>query len=345
MSAELPSCSLVERLSPQAESTMRAPYFKKWFAKLPALNLPQRLQTLAALHPAAGLDQVVALIGQIGATRRRCPNCTCERYYRHGQANGLQRYRCRACGRTYNDLSGTPLARLRLRDKWLDYLASVLDSKSVRVAASEAGLHRNTAFRWRHRFLQGPRQDQPQRLGGIAEVDEMFMLESQKGARKLSRPARRRGGRAGKRGISRELDCILVARDRSGQTVDAVVGRGALTVVQLERHLLPRLDRQVLLVSDAHAAYRSFARKHDIAHEAVNLRAGVRVRRGLAAAIHVQHVNAYHQRFRQWLSRFRGVASRYLPNYLGWRRALDGGRVTTVEQLLRIAIGHIHSQR
>ena len=324
---------------------MRVPYFRKWFAKLPTLNLPQRLQTLAALHPAAGLDQVIALIGQIGATRRRCPSCTCERYYRHGQANGLQRYRCRACGRTYNDLSGTPLARLRQRDKWLDYLASVLNSKSVRTAASETGVHRNTAFRWRHRFLQGPRQDQPQCLGGITEADEMFMLESQKGARKLDRPARRRGGHAGKRGISRELDCILVARDRSGQTVDAVVGRGALTAAQLERHLLPRLDRQVLLVSDAHAAYRSFARKHGIAHEAVNLRAGVRVRRGLSGAIHVQNVNAYHQRFRQWLSRFRGVASRYLPNYLGWRRALDGGRVTTVEQLLRIAIRHIHSQR
>uniref|UniRef100_UPI0028AFA56C IS1595 family transposase n=1 Tax=Massilia alkalitolerans TaxID=286638 RepID=UPI0028AFA56C len=233
--------------------------------------------------------------------------------------------------------------RLRMREKWLDYLGTVLDSTSVRAAASEVGVHRNTAFRWRHRFLERPRYDQPACLGGIAEADEMFMLESQKGARKLDRPARRRGGRAGKRGISRELDCILVARDRSGQTVDAVVGRGALTAAQLERHLLPRLDRQVLLVSDAHAAYRSFARKHGIAHEAVNLRAGMRVRRSVAGAIHVQNVNAYHQRFRQWLSRFRGVASRYLPNYLGWRRALDAGRITTAEQLLRLVFGVIHS--
>jgi len=115
---------------------MRAPHFKKWFARLSALNLPQRLQTLAALHPAAVLDQVIALIGQIGGTRRRCPGCGCERYYRHGQANGLQRYRCRACGRTYNDLSGTPLARLRLRERWLDYLGAVLDAKAVRAAAS-----------------------------------------------------------------------------------------------------------------------------------------------------------------------------------------------------------------
>jgi transposase-like protein len=322
---------------------MRAPYFKKWFAKLPALNVAQRLQTLAALHPAAGLDQVIALISHAGAAIRRCPDCACDRYHRHGQANGLQRYRCRACGHTYNDLSGTPLARLRLREKWLDYLGCVLASQSVRASARQAGVHRNTAFRWRHRFLARAQHDQPKRLSGIAEADEMFMLESQKGARKLDRPARKRGGRAGKRGISRELDCILVARDRSGQTIDAVVGRGALTAAQLDRHLLPRLDRQVLLVSDSHGAYRSFARRHGIAHETVNLRAGVRVRRSAAGAIHVQNVNAYHQRLRQWLSRFRGVASRYLPNYLGWHRALDSGQVTSAEQLLRIAIKIINS--
>ena len=73
-------------------------------------------------------------------------------------------------------------------------------------------------------------------------------------------------------------------------------------------------------------------------------RPGVRVRRGAAGAIHVQHVNAYHQRFRQWLSNFRGVASRYLPNYLGWRWALDGGRIRSAEQLLRIAFGLINSE-
>jgi len=324
---------------------MRAPQFKKWFAKLPALNLPQRLHTLAALHPAAGLDRVIILIDRIRAPLRCCPSCTCDRYHRHGQANGLQRFRCRACGRTYNDLSGTPLARLRWKEKWLDYLGAVLDSTSVRKAAQQVGVHRNTAFRWRHRFLEHAKNDRPEQLSGIAEADEMFILESQKGSRKLDRPARKRGGRAAKRGISRELDCILVARDRGGQTIDAVVGRGALTVRQLERHLLPKLAQQVLLVSDAHAAYRSFARKHGIAHEAVNLRAGIRSRRTRGSAIHVQNVNAYHQRLRQWLSRFRGVASRYLPNYLGWRWAIDGGRINTADQLLRIAIKVIHSER
>ena len=98
---------------------------------------------------------------------------------------------------------------------------------------------------------------------------------------------------------------------------------------------LPRLERDVLLVTKAHAAYRAFARQAGITHEAVNLQAGIRMR----GAIHVQNVNAYHSRLRGWLMPFRGLASRYLANYLGWRWALDGKRIATPESLLRAALG------
>ena len=324
---------------------MKAPRFKKWFASLPALNQPQRLRVLEALRPAAGLHALLALIEQWRGPGRRCPHCRCPGWQRHGQANGLQRYRCRQCRRTFNDLTGTPLARLRLRAKWLDFLDTLLASRPVRAAADALQVHRNTAFRWRHRFLERVKEDRPACLNGIVEADEMFILESQKGSRKLDRAPRKRGGAASRRGISRELDCILVARDRGGQTIDAVTGRGALGKRQLERHLLPFLERQVLLVTDSRAAYRAFARAHGIAHQAVNLRAGIRMRPSAAGAIHVQNVNAYHSRLRAWLAPFRGVASRYLPNYLGWRRALDGGKITSADQLLGLVIGPIHSQR
>jgi len=321
---------------------MKSERFEQWFADLPQLNRPQRARVQDALHPAAGLDRIVALIAEIRGPQRRCPRCDCTRCHRHGQANDLQRYRCCACGRTFNDLTGTPLARLRHKGKWLEYLAALLDSLPVRKAAGRLGVHRNTTFRWRHRFLEWVKLDRPARLSGIVEADETFLLESQKGSRKLDRPARKRGGRARLRGISRELDCILVARDREGRTFDAVTGRGALSTSQLTQHLLPRLGPQALLVTDANAAYRAFASRHGIAHQAVNARAGGRLRQTVEGAIHVQNVNAYHSRFKQWLMWFRGVASRYLSNYLGWRRVLDGNRIDTVEQLLRLAIGVIH---
>jgi uncharacterized membrane protein (DUF2068 family) len=238
-------------------------------------------------------------------------------------------------------LTGTPLARLRHRGKWLDYLDDMLDGQSVRKTADRLGVHRNTSFRWRHRFLHLAKDDRPAALAGIAEADELFLLESQKGSRKLNRPPRKRGGVASRRGINSEHVCVLVARDRTGATVDFVTGRGAVTTAQLHRHLLPVLDRDVLLVTDSHPAYKAFARAAAISHEAVNLRAGERVR----GAVHVQNVNAYHRRFRQWLARFNGVASRYLPNYLGWQWAVDGRRIGSANEMLRIALGVSNIER
>jgi transposase-like protein len=169
--------------------------FGRWLRQVSVLTRRQRLQLMDALRPAVGLDQVCEAIAG-AAPAPCCPSCQGRRPYRHGHSRGLQRYRCRACGRTFTALSGTPLSRLRHRAKWLDYLGNMLDAKSVRASAKALEVHRNTSFRWRHRFLALARHDRPERLAGIAEADELFLLESQKGSRKLDRPARRRGGRA-----------------------------------------------------------------------------------------------------------------------------------------------------
>jgi hypothetical protein len=94
------------------------------------------------------------------------------------------------------------------------------------------------------------------------------------------------------------------------------------------------LAANVLLATDGARAYRAFARAAGIEHRAVNLRRGIRVR-GL---IHVQNVNRYHSAFKHWLLRFHGVASRYLPHYLGWLHELQRKTISRPRQLLRAAL-------
>jgi transposase-like protein len=90
----------------------------------------------------------------------------CSRCHRCGQANGLQRYRCLGCGRRFNALTGTPLARLRLREKWLPYLQCLMGSDTVRAAAQRVSVAKSTSFRWRHRFLAALRHAPLPRLSG-----------------------------------------------------------------------------------------------------------------------------------------------------------------------------------
>lgn len=68
-----------------------------------------------------------------------------------------------------------------------------------------------------------------------------------------------------------------------------------------------------VLCTDGSVLLASAARALDIEHQPVNVSKGQRVR----GAWHVQNVNAYHSRFKQWMRRFCGVATSYLPNYLG----------------------------
>ena len=57
-------------------------------------------------------------------------------------------------------------------------------------------------------------------------------------------------------------------------------------------------------------------------------------------AWHIQNVNSYHGRFKGWMHRFNGVATRHLENYLGWFRALDRAPRTAAQPayLLTLAL-------
>lgn len=315
---------------------MKSTEFKRLRLAVSELDHQQRKQLLETLADQTDDVQVTEIIESSFDGKKACPHCHSVKLYRFGVVSGLQRYRCRDCKRTFNALTKTPLARLRHKEQWLTYLEAMTQSRTVRQSGAEAKVHRNTSFRWRHRFLTWISQDRPTMLHGITEVDETHWLESDKGQKKLDRKPRKRGGKASKRGVSNEQICVLVARDRSGQTVDFVIGTGALEKPELTAALKPLLDTDVLLVSDANPTYSAFCQSEGISHEVVNLSKGQRVN----GAFHIQNVNAYHSRLKQWLERFHGVATHYLANYLGWRHVFENHCQLTPESLLNSALGN-----
>jgi transposase-like protein len=92
-------------------------------------------------------------LGQRKVAITGCPHCGEAGIVRWGASSGLPRYRCKACARTFNALTKTPLARLRMREKWSTQADAMIDGVSVAKAARRCGVHYTTAFRWRHRFL------------------------------------------------------------------------------------------------------------------------------------------------------------------------------------------------
>ncbi len=309
-------------------STMRAADFQKLLGQLAGLDAGQRK---AALRVLSGIDegqQAIEILEAASTAGPQCPHCGHAHVQPWGQSNKLQRWRCRSCRITFNALTGTPLAGLRKREFWLEHGRGLVEGASLRTVAARCGVALSTSFRWRHRHLQASRSVQPAVLAGIVEADETYFLVSAKGSRKLvGRVARSRGVKASKPGLSSEQIPVLIARERNGATVSSVlVDRSEAA---MKPHLQPILAKDCLLVSDGAKAYGALARTLDISHVGLNTSDGI---------YHIQNVNSYTSGLKGWMARFKGVATKNLPTYLGWHRLMARAAETlTAEAYLTAA--------
>ena len=328
--------------------------FAQWLAGVVSLTRPQRGQALKALALAeagdalGGLDRAIngslsaeattsatsllaatpaatpdeTLPSRIGRGRIAsfgCPHCGCDDVRPWGHASGKPRYRCVDCRKTFNPLTGTPLAGLHYPDRWNDQAQALIEGDTIAKAAERCKIDYTTAFRWRHRFLAALNGDKPKTLSGLVEADETFILESFKGKRGgLPRKARKRGGKASKRGLSAEQVPVIVARDRTGATLDAVLPR--LDAASITAALGHVITRSAELCCDGGSAITAFARRARIKVHVLPAPGSPRLE---APNLHINNVNAYHGRLKEWLRPFHGVATKNLPSYLSWRRTIE----------------------
>ena len=291
----------------------------------------------AARPPASEIGTVtIAALGQRRVDTVGCPHCDHRDVVRWGHASELPRYRCKACSRTFNALTKTPLAKLRMKEKWGAQTEAMIEGVSTAKAALRCGVHYTTAFRWRHRFLEALSGDKPKALTGIVEGDETFILESFKGKRSgLPRKPRKRGGKSTKRGLSAEQIPVIVARDRQGTTTDAVLAK--LNRVSIDAALGGVVTPANEFCCDGGTAIVAFARRAGIAAHVLPMPGKPNPQ---APEFHLNNVNAYHSRLKEWLRRFHGVATKNLPNYLGWRRTLEAlGQQASPQAMILGAIG------
>jgi transposase-like protein len=295
---------------------MKAAEFQRLVEQLSGLTPEQRAALTKALEGDGDAAETTALIEARFAGKAICPHCQGDAQ-KWGYAAGLRRYRCRSCKTTFNALTGTPLAWLKKRNTLAAYGQTMVEGLSLRKAAKRCGINLTTAFEWRHRLLKTPAKAKPKVLEGVVEADETYFLESKKGSRKLARKARKRGGKASKRGLSDEQIPVMVTRDRSGATLTEVLPE--VTTASITKVLDPVVAKDAALVSDGAKVYRAFANATGRLHVALNASAGEHT----WGTYHIQNVNSYTSGLKGWIARFKGVATVFLPSYLGWHRKIE----------------------
>lgn len=143
---------------------MKSKSFQALTSELTQLTPHQRSILSDRLREIEHTSASRTLIEERLSNKLLCPRCGKEHIVRWGSASKLQRYRCQDCKATFNALTGTSLARLRHKDKWLCYSQQLSEGKSIRCSAVACGIHNTTSFRWRHRFLAEPDTHKPEQL-------------------------------------------------------------------------------------------------------------------------------------------------------------------------------------
>ncbi len=310
---------------------------KKVLETVKVLNHSERECVEQALHSIDEYHTVCDLIEKVQDREPHCPHCGHSKLHKHGIRSGIQRYRCKSCRKTFNALYNTPLAHLRKKGQWFAYMQCLADSVTVRKAAETIHISKSTAFRWRHRFTHFMSRDVPKELNGIIEADETYFRFSEKGSHHLTRKPHKRGGFSLKPGISNDLVCVFTACDRSHHDLETVAGFGQVKGEWLVNHFSKFVAKDSVLVTDGMKSYDYLCRKENISHIVVKSIERVR------GIFHIQHVNSYHHRLKEWIiGRFHGVATKYLNHYLSWRHELEKYPHPNIEELFMASLGEIH---
>jgi transposase-like protein len=270
---------------------------------------------------------------------RQCPHCSTRGATLHGKdKRGRQRFICcnGKCHRTYNILTGTPMARARKPEKWGQYLSHMTEYRSIRkIVQAGIGVNHITVWRWRHRFLKAAANNSAIILSGVIEVDETFFLRSFKGSRGWkkgnppeNRAARPRAWGASKPGLSSEQVPVLTALDNSGGIYETIL----TSLRDIEAELEGRIAPGSILCSDGAHVYERIADAAGVEHRRIFIPTQtprsvkmnpVPTPARRVGRLSLGRVNSHHGKLKVLVNdRCRGVATKYLANYLGWHRAM-----------------------
>jgi hypothetical protein len=186
---------------------------------------------------------------------------------------------------------------------------------SLRQCAAKLNISLSTAFRWRHAILSASRLSDATTLRDHVEIHELRLAHSQKGCRRLDRPPRVRGARTHDPMLLRTRRvCVVAAHDQRRRTYSEHVDVRNLLSRHLCAVLLSRLRKPATIVS-AYGPFSSYA--------VLASAAGAGFRWAFPRTDQLDGVLAFLKRMRSFLLPFRGVATKYLDNYLRWHRVVE----------------------
>jgi hypothetical protein len=110
----------------------------------------------------------------------------------------------------------------------------------------------------------------------------------------------------------------LFCRDRGKNTFDDIFYR--FSADNLKPDLSSLLTKDTLFCSQNKAVYLKYTKENSVRHGVLSIPKQESVKKDV---VHIKNVEKYQFDLQVWMVRFRGVATKYLNNYLSWYREMD----------------------
>lgn len=223
-----------------------------------------------------------------------CSYCDSTHFIRFGKSKGIQRYRCKVCKRTFKDTTSSPMHWLHKKTHVKKYLEALKLGLSVRKAALFAGISKNTSFQWRHKFLSS-----------VSVRTKPAVLNQSVGAMLIRLPFSNKG-----------QNRVVCKKDLPTCSL-LVLGEEGCHLKELgERRLGYQISCELLKL--APAGYIAPV-KDNVLSRMLNKHSENRIISNNEAREELcEKVKSFAGMLEDWMSRFRGVASKYLQQYWSW---------------------------
>ena len=286
-------------------------YTAENIAKILALTKDGKREFLDNLYEFLNSNRLTALDYQrikILSTAPICPRCRCEYVTKAGVHNGRQVYKCKNCKYQFRETAKSLVYYSHKYYLLVDYIKCMIEGKSLRACASEVGISLPTSFRWRHKILAAIQGlEGGLNFSGITETDELLLQYSEKGRRYKTLEEKEQAMKTVHPNVA-----VLVMTDREGNLLFKHTGENRVQNSQIKEELKRRVSENHLICFKPNDEFKQAVMESPSKKVIVK-----RKTKGLA----IYSVNVAEKKitnFLVWMMRFRGVATKYLQNYLMW---------------------------
>ena len=249
-----------------------------------------------------------------------CPYCKAEKFIKFGKSNGVQRFRCKnnTCRKTFNEHNYSPFRySKKFRYMWKAYYELMQQGLTIRQCATEMKINIITAFFWRHRFLNSFLDSgESNEFKEQVEMSNVIYPESFKGCRIK---------------MCSERDRInIVSLIDSKYSVESIaLSRNTIRVNDIVEKIYYKIHKDAVVIAYQDGRLMNFAKKHNAnlgksyeerVKRVKNFFNKNTIKSSVAKTIRsLEPIDiTFGTKLRKWISKFRGVATKYIDYYLKW---------------------------